>query len=728
MARAPWIPTACAATAIVACGLALALELSVLFGIHYADFDLASKDALGNATADYTCVGAASGARVHGEYGTNTVPALYDGFNLFGWPTQIGGSAVACYDADDTSGAAVPRRDLRRLVAASVHPLRKAAVDAGADASDELKATYLAARDAALGVGGDPAAANRVGFWQAVEALRALAPPPRTCAEVYDAAPSPAATADAVVAAALDAAAVGCANATPPAGATFASTVAADDAARLHAHCRAQNALARYQPYVEEGWIGRDTGGTLGVPAVAAARIVLPAWQPPMAAAPLDVDVTWDARARALYGLRFGWKAMVGVAALVLASFALIDAGFFVFAWLTLPQRLDAVARDAIDGPGDADLTAKPLLYVLATMQSVRVTRFFVFVVGWTLVLVLRSLYAWSPWSFGLLLPRTDCTTGVGWAVDDLSAPYEWISTLLLLWSLITLPISQSWLANRTAKNSNAPEVDSVDMPTVRAARGTRACFWGLAVVGLAFLAWEVVLAVAWGAGWSASILDPEDHAAATATANATWTTAEYGDATYASVVRAVCFGVFLGVTLALLLSRWLFSAVTPFSFFCSILWLLIATAAFVPMVIAFGVDFDFDLTPARCSALPPERIEYWLCETQSYAYLVLLLAALAVLLLLWVPWVVSSGCAALCNRRTYIRVPAAYVAKADKAGKRTAMAQSRQSGAASAQADFDGDDTISGCLDEFQRLPLLSLRPRGSGGLGGGGGAETAV
>ena len=47
-------------------------------------------------------------------------------------------------------------------------------VDAGAGASDELKATYLAARDAALGVGGDPALANRVGFWQAVEALRTL--------------------------------------------------------------------------------------------------------------------------------------------------------------------------------------------------------------------------------------------------------------------------------------------------------------------------------------------------------------------------------------------------------------------------------------------------------------------------------------------------------------------------------------------------------------------------
>ena len=692
----------------------------MLFGIHYADFDLASKDALGNATADYTCVGAASGARVHGEYGTNTAPALYDGFNLFGWPTQIGGSAVACYDADDTSGAAVPRRDLRRLVAASVHLLRKAAVDAGAGASDELKATYLAARRGARRRRRPRARQPRrllAGGRGAAHAARAAAHVRRGLR--------------------LGAEPGGHRRRRRRRGARRRRRrLRQRDAAGGRDVCgdrggRRRGAAARALPRAEcaravpavrrGGWIGRDTGGTLGVPAVAATRIVLPVWQPPpMAAAALDVDVTWGARARALYGLRFGWKAMVGVAALVLASFALVDAGFFVFAWLTLPQRLDAVARDAINGPGDADLTAKPLLYVLATMQSVRVTRFFVFVAGWMLVLALRSLYAWSPWNFGLRLPRTDCTTGVGWAVDDLSTPYEWLSTLLLLWSLITLPISQSWLANRTAKNTNAPEVDSVDMPTVRGARGTRACFWGLAVVGLAFLAWEVVLAVAWGTGWSASILTPEDHAAATATANATWTTAEYGDATYGSVVRAVCFGVFLGVSLALLLSRWLFSAVTPFSFFCSMLWLLIAAAAFVPMVIAFGIDFDFDLTPTRCNALPPERIEYWLCETQSYAYLVLLLAALTVLLLLWVPWVVSSGCAALCNRRTYIRVPAAYVAKADKAGRRTAMAQSRQSGAASAQADFDGDDTIAGCLDEFQRLPLLPLRPRG--------GAATAV
>ena len=205
------------------------LELVVLFGIHYADFAAASTGALGNGTADLTCVGAAPNARVRGEYGTDTAPALYEGFNIFGWPTQIGGSEVACYDADDASGGAVPRRDLQRLVAASVHPLRKAAVDAGADASDELRATYFAARDAALGVG---SGAATVGFWQAVEALQTLAPPPRTCAEIYDAAPSPAATATAVVAAARDAASVACANTTTPAGATFANAVNADDAAR----------------------------------------------------------------------------------------------------------------------------------------------------------------------------------------------------------------------------------------------------------------------------------------------------------------------------------------------------------------------------------------------------------------------------------------------------------------------------------------------------------------
>tara|TARA_X000001036_G_scaffold241762_1_gene225568 strand:- start:130 stop:1380 length:1251 start_codon:yes stop_codon:yes gene_type:complete len=411
--------------------------------------------------------------------------------------------------------------------------------------------------------------------------------------------------------------------------------------------------------------------------------------------------------------MRFGWKAMAGVAAVLLAAFALVDAGFFVFAWLTLPRRLDAAARLAIDGAGDAEQTARPLLLVLATMQSVRLTRFFVFSLGWALVLALRIVYAWTPWHSGLLLPRTDCITGVGWADDDLSAAYEWMSTVLLLWALITLPVSQSWLFNRTVKTSDTPPTDSVDMPTNRGARGTRFCFWGLAAVGLLFLVWEVVLSIAWGFGWSDSILAPEDHAAATATANVTWTTAEYGDQTYASVVRAVCFAVFLGVTLALVLSRWLFTAVTRYSFFCSILWMLVAAAAFVPMIIAFGVDLDLDLTPARCKALPPERVEYWLCETQSYAYIVLLLAALVVVGVLWVPWVSSTACAAVCSQQTFISVPAAYVAKADKAGKRTAVAQSRQSGPASSNfGDNDADTGVA--LDEFQRLPLLPLRAGG--------------
>ena len=371
----------------------------------------------------------------------------------------------------------------------------------------------------------------------------------------------------------------------------------------------------------------------------------------------------------------------------------------------TLPRRLDAAALLAIDGAGDADQTARPLLLVLSTMQSVRVTRFFVFSLGWALVLVLRILYAWTPWHSGLLLPRDDCVTGVGWAVDNLSAAYEWISTLLLLWSLITLPVSQSWLLNRTVKDADTPPTDSVDMPTVRSARITQFLFWGLALLGILFLAWEVVLSIVWGCGWSASLLEPEDHAAATATANLTWTTAEYGDETYASVVRAVCFAVFLGVTLALVLSRWLFSAVTRYSFFCSILWMLVAAAGFVPMIIAFGIDLDVDLTPVRCKALPPERVEYWLCESQSYGYLVMLIAALAVIGALWVPWVASPR-AAVCSQQTFIRVPAAYVSKADKAGKRTAVAQSRLSGPASSRF---GDNVHTGAHpDEFQRLPLL--------------------
>ena len=288
------------------------------------------------------------------------------------------------------------------------------------------------------------------------------------------------------------------------------------------------------------------------------------------------------ARARALYGLRFGWKAMVGVAALVLASFALVDAGFLVFAWLTLPQRLDAVARDAINGPGDADLTAKPLLYVLATMQSVRVTRFFVFVAGWMLVLALRSLYAWSPWNFGLRLPRTDCTTGVGWAVDALSTPYERGSrrARCCCGRSSRAPHRRSRKRSPTAR----PEHQRARGRLGRHADGARRARHARLLLGARGRR-PRVFGVGGrarrraGHGRSASILTPEDHAAATATANATWTHGASRRARGAvDEARDIARRRLGRARHALLLSRWRrVSAVTPFSFFARMLWLLIA-------------------------------------------------------------------------------------------------------------------------------------------------------
>ena len=121
-----------------------------------------------------------------------------------------------------------------------------------------------------------------------------------------------------------------------------------------------------------------------------ATRILLPGGPPPITA--VADDVAWDARARALYGMRFGWKAMAGVAAVILAAFALVDAGFFVFAWLTLPRRLDAAALVAIDGAGDAIDVAPAQPRAVDDAVGARVTRFFVCSLGWALVLVLRSV------------------------------------------------------------------------------------------------------------------------------------------------------------------------------------------------------------------------------------------------------------------------------------------------------------------------------------------------
>ena len=690
MAVRSWIPTVCVGLAVIACATAFALELVVLFGIHGADFDVANKDALGNVTADRTCVGAAPKERVSAVYGVDGAPASYGGLAA---PADVG-----CSSAEGP--AAVPRKDLQRLVAASVHGLRKAAADAGDGASLELRATYAAARDAALGVA--EASAASVGFWQAVGALRALEPPPRTCGEIYAAAPA------ALGGPPRDAAVVSCTvNVTDAVG--VASADAADPTApgRLHTHCLEQHSIARYQPY-SEGLFTWNTGGTLGIPAHGVA--LTPAWQPaPWLVVEDDADAT--ARARALYGLRFGWKATVGVAALILAVFALVDAAFFLFAHLTLPARLKAVGLSNIDGGGDAEQTVQPMIIVLATIRHVRTTRFFAFAIGWILVIVLRGVYAWSTWDFGMRLPRTDCATGTGWVTDDASAWYEALSTALLLFALIVTPVAQSRALGRTAAATDAPAADGVTAYTKRNARSVQICFWALALVSLLFLAWEVALTMTWGYGWSASILTPDGLAVA----NTTWTTAEYGEATYASVVRTTSFGVFMGVLLALVLSRWLFATVTPQSFYCSVLWVFVAIGAFVPMFISFGLNFDVAIAPERCQVFPSAEPVHWLCASQPYMYLVLLIGALALLGVLWVPWMLGSATAALCSGRTYYEVGPQGMALVNDAIKQSSGAASAADGRASILSDREpAGDATGACaveLDEFQRLPLLSLR-----------------
>ena len=346
MAARSWIPTVCVGLAVIACATAFALELVVLFGIHGADFDVANKDALGNVTADRTCVGAAPKERVSAVYGVDGAPASYGGLAA---PADVG-----CSSAE---GLAVPRKDLasRR---GQLHGLRKAAADAGDGASLELRATYAAARDAALGVA-EPA--PLAGFWQAVGALgagAAAAHPRRNLrrgARRAGGLPRDAA--------------VGCTVNVTDGGSGVGRRGGSTAPGRLHTHCLEQHSIARYQPY-SEGLFTWNTGGTLGIPAHGVA--LTPAWQPaPWLVVEDDADAT--ARARALYGLRFGWKATVGVAALILAVFALVDAAFFLFAHLTLPARL-AVGLSNIDGGGDAEQTVQPMIIVLATIRHVRTT------------------------------------------------------------------------------------------------------------------------------------------------------------------------------------------------------------------------------------------------------------------------------------------------------------------------------------------------------------------
>ena len=170
-----------------------------------------------------------------------------------------------------------------------------------------------------------------------------------------------------------------------------------------------------------------------------------------------------------------------------------------------------------------------------------------------------------------------------------------------------------------------------------------------------------------------------------------------------------------MGVLLALVLSRWLFATVTPQSFYCSVLWVFVAIGAFVPMFISFGLNFDVAIAPDRCQVFPSAEPVHWLCASQPYMYLVLLIGALALLGVLWVPWMLGSATAALCSGRTYYEVGPQGMALVNDAIKQSSGAASAADGRASILSDREpAGDATGACaveLDEFQRLPLLSLR-----------------
>ena len=441
-------------------------------------------------------------------------------------------------------------------------------------------------------------------------------------------------------------------------------------------------------------------GGTLGVPlyqhsstdeclGVLKPTITLP----PAPYADFNCTKPRQARAKVMYGLRLGWSLYATVPCLILIIYLGIDAVMAAICFYTREQALkEWRASKPKVGPA---LPPPGVPTQLATLHAMRKQRLGLSMIGFIIVLLLKILYDWVPWSTGTILPQAKgcASDGTGWDTEQTATTLHFLVIILILAVIIVLPVSQwSLIRDFTVPDKSDPNnlADKDNVLYKVNQETSRLYIWFLIVTlgGIVIIALEAADGTTFGIAWAQRQLE------VASTADLTLLPVdEAATLVETATTSAVLASVTAGATIALVYTRWLFSSYGKLNFVLWFVWGGCVVAAFIPLFITWGFKINLDPDSQdvidKCDQLNIDSFEKGLCEYRVLVFSIAVIAMFGVFAVMWCCWFKS--------------VAPTLARTADRSETVTV----------GGEAEVNGKDAFTSAPVRSEKIPLLSLRVR---------------
>ena len=417
----------------------------------------------------------------------------------------------------------------------------------------------------------------------------------------------------------------------------------------LYLQCKFANGLTGVSPVTSPFSLLSITaiyrGGTLGIPLPRYENGALKFIEPAIPLAPFleGVNNTLGSttRGQILYGYRMGWSMFAVIPTVLLIVYLGVDAVFAAICYLT---RALAFRRQKFQKTGEGRYDAD-ILQALVTMQAMRWMRFAVATTGFLIIFILRIVYDWVPWNFGQILPRAGIcpSQGNGWETEEGVAVSHLIVIILILAVIVAQPIAVSigtslFVQNAQGGTGNSGRAWLVNPVTKRVSLW----FLLISIAGFVLIGLESVNAVAYGVAWGNRVLqwtgDVENGLTTTAAV----------DLIEKSITGAVLSAISLGVLLAAIYTRYLFSSKGWMNKICSLMWIGVVIAGLFPLLLTFGSQFSLDpdqqAVADDCANFgSDDTFEKFLCENRQFVYTIAIVIMAAVVGFMWICWLLQS-------------------------------------------------------------------------------------
>jgi len=406
-------------------------------------------------------------------------------------------------------------------------------------------------------------------------------------------------------------------------------------------------------------------GGTLGIPQLKYTGDDIDFLKPQIPLPPflegVNNTLAPTTRGQILYGSRLGWSLFALIPSVILIVYLGADSVMAALCYLSREWAYkEGKFMDAGEGSRSRDI-----VQALVTIQTLRWMRLAVASTGLLIVFLLRVIYDWVPWNFGMLLPRAGIcpSQGNGWESEEGVAVTHLIILILCLAVTVAQPIAMNYGSGIFDTKADEGVVKNQEQIFWTEPSVGRVTTWFLLVslAGLVLIGLESVNAVGWGVAWGNRVL--------------AWTGALENGLTAASAVElvessstgAILAAVSLGVLLASIYARYLFISRGSLNKVCSLLWIGVVIAGLIPLIITFGTEFQLDpeqqAVSDDCSFFgTADSFEKFICENRQVTYTIAILVMLAILLFMWISWILWTLCG-ICT--TFNAAPRAPVGSA---------------------------------------------------------------